>query len=166
MDFALLIISFIFMIIGLFGSFLPILPGPSISWIGLLILNLTSAVTINYWLLGITLIVTITISILDYIIPAKGTKLFGGTSYGIWGTNIGLVIGIFTPIPFGFLIGPFLGALIGELIYNYKDRNRALKAAIGSFLGLLASSFMAFIICVMYFGLYIWMIWQYKTQLF
>ena len=120
----------------------------------------------NYWILGIALLITVVISVLDYVIPAKGTKRFGGSSYGIWGTNIGLVIGILAPIPFGFLIGPFLGALIGELIYDFKDHNRALKAATGSFVGFLASSFMKFVVCVMYLGLFVWTVWKYRSELF
>ena len=166
MDFVLLIIGFLCIITGLLGSFLPVLPGPSISWVGLALLYFTKAVPANYWILGIALIITIIISVLDYVIPAKGTKQFGGSSYGIWGTNIGLVVGIFAPIPFGFLIGPFIGALVGELIYDYKDHQRALKAATGSFLGFLASSFMKFVLCVMYLGLFVWIVWQYKGDLF
>jgi uncharacterized protein YqgC (DUF456 family) len=166
MDILLLILGFGCMIAGLLGSFLPVLPGPSISWIGLVLLYFTNAVAANYWILGITLLITIVISVLDYVIPAKGTKKFGGSSYGIWGTNIGLVIGIFAPIPFGFIIGPFLGALIGELLYDFKDHKRAMKAATGSFIGFLASSFMKFLICVMYLGLFLAIVWQNKTVLF
>jgi uncharacterized protein YqgC (DUF456 family) len=66
----------------------------------------------NYWILSITLLVTT--SILEYI-PSRGTKRFGGSSYGIWGTNIGLVAGLLSPIPFGFLIGAFTGALIAAV---------------------------------------------------
>ena len=165
MDILLLTLGFACIITGLFGSFLPVLPGPSVSWVGLALLYFTKAVPANYWILGIALLVTIVISVLDYVIPAKGTKRFGGSSYGIWGTNIGLVVGILAPIPFGFLIGPFVGALIGELIYDFKDHNRALKAAAGSFVGFLASSFMKFVICVMYLGLFVWIVWQYKSEL-
>ena len=114
MDIVLIFLGLMCCIIGLFGSFLPVLPGPIISWVGLLFLYLTSFVPNNYWVLSITLILTIIISILDYTIPAKGTKKFGGTKYGVWGTNIGLIIGLFFP-PIGFIIGLFLGALIGEL---------------------------------------------------
>ena len=166
MDILLLIFGFSCIITGLFGSFLPVLPGPSVSWVGLALLYFTKAVPANYWILGIALLITVVISVLDYVIPAKGTKRFGGSSYGIWGTNIGLVIGILAPIPFGFLIGPFVGALIGELIYDFKDHNRALKAAAGSFVGFLASSFMKFVVCVMYLGLFLWIVWQYKSELF
>jgi uncharacterized protein YqgC (DUF456 family) len=148
MDVLLLVLGFLCTILGVFGSFLPVLPGPSISWTGLVLLYITNAVPANYWILGITLLITIVISVLDYIIPAKGTKKFGGSSYGIWGTHIGLIVGILAPVPFGFIIGPFVGALLGELIYDFKDHNRALKAAAGSFMGFLASSFMKFIVCL------------------
>ena len=159
-------LGFFCVILGLFGSFLPVLPGFGISWVGLVFLYCTNAVPANYWVLGIALLITVIISVLDYVIPAKGTKRFGGSSYGIWGTNIGLIIGILAPVPFGFIIGPFVGALIGELIYDFKDHNRALKAATGSFVGFLASSFMKFVLCVMYLGLFVWIVWQYKSDLF
>ena len=166
MDILLLILGFSCMITGIFGSFLPVLPGPSISWIGLLFLYFTKAVPANYWILGIALLITVIISVLDYVIPSQGTKKFGGSLYGIWGTNIGLVIGIIAPIPFGFLIGPFVGALMGELIFDSKNHRRALKAAAGSFIGLLASSFMKFVVCVMYLGLFLAIVWRYKSELF
>ncbi|RTZ10093.1 DUF456 domain-containing protein [Flavobacterium sp. GSP27] len=166
MDVLLLVLGFMCMILGVLGSFLPVLPGPGISWVGLALLYFTNAVPVNYWILGITLLITVILSVLDYVIPAKGTKRFGGSSYGIWGTNIGLIVGILAPVPFGFIIGPFVGALIGELIYDFKDHSRALRAATGSFIGFLASSFMKFVVCVMYLGLFVWIVWNYKSELF
>ena len=166
MDILLLILGFVCIMVGLLGSFLPVLPGPSMSWIGLALLYFTNAVPANYWILGITLVITVIVSVLDYVIPAKGTKKFGGSSYGIWGTNIGLFVGIIAPVPFGFLIGPFVGALIGELIFDYKDHNRALKAATGSFVGFLASTFMKFLICALFLGLFVSIVWHYKSELF
>lgn len=155
MDIILIFLGLICCVVGLFGSFLPALPGPPISWLGLLLLYFTSFVQMNYWVLGITFLLTVAISILDYTIPAKGAKKFGGTKYGVWGTNIGLIIGLFFP-PIGFIIGLFLGAFIGELIYNSKDKKGALKAAFGAFLGFLVSSFMKFMMCLSFLILFVW----------
>lgn len=166
MDGILLILGLLLMIGGIVGSFVPVLPGPPLSWIGLLLLYFTDAIDFNYWLLGITLVLTIGITILDFVIPAQGTKKFGGSKYGIWGTNIGLVIGIFAPIPFGFIIGPFLGAFIGEMIYNSTDHKRALKAATGSFLGFLASTFANFVFCMGMLGLFFFVVWNNASALF
>ncbi len=107
MDIALLIVGFIFMLIGILGSFLPVLPGPPLSWIGLLLLHLTKAIPLNWWFLGITGAVALLIFVLDYIIPVMGTKRFGGTKAGMIGTTIGLVVGLIAPIPGGIIIGPF-----------------------------------------------------------
>lgn len=166
MDLLLVALGFICMIVGVFGSFLPVLPGLSSCWVGLLLLYLTKAVENNYWLLGITFVLMVVITILDYVIPSRGTKKFGGSSYGVWGTNIGLVIGILAPIPFGVIIGPFLGALIGELFYDSQNHKRALKAATGSLLGFLASSFINFMFCIIYLGIFLSTIWKYRNILF
>lgn len=154
MDVILVVLGLICSILGLLGSFLPALPGAPLSWIGLLLLYLTDYVENNYWVLGITLLLTIIVSILDYTIPAQGTKKFGGTKYGVWGTNIGLIIGLFFP-PIGFIIGLFVGAFIGELIYNSQDKKGALKAAFGAFLGFLVSSFMKFMLCFSFLILFL-----------
>lgn len=166
MDLLLVSLGFICMIIGILGSFLPVLPGLSSCWVGLLLLYLTKAVENNYWVLGITFIIMIAITILDYLIPAKGTKRFGGSSYGIWGTNIGLIVGILAPIPFGIIIGPFAGALIGEIIYDSKNHKRALKAATGSLLGFLASSFINFLFSIVFLGVFLNIVWQNRNLLF
>lgn len=166
MEYFLLITGFVCVLVGILGSFLPVLPGPPISWVGLLLLYLTKAVPNDYWVLGITLAIAVIVAILDYVIPAKGTKRFGGSKYGIWGTNIGLVIGLIAPIPFGVIIGPFVGALIGELLYDGQDHKRAVKAATGSFVGFLASTLMKFVVCVIFFGLFVLKVWEFRASWF
>ncbi|NNC71214.1 MAG: DUF456 domain-containing protein [Flavobacteriaceae bacterium] len=151
MDLFLVILGFCLMGLGLIGSFLPVLPGPFTGWVGLLILHLTKAIPQNWTFLGITLFVALLIWVLDYIIPAMGTKRFGGSRYGVIGTTLGLLIGLFfVPIPGGFIIGAFLGALIGEILHDSKDTNRAVKAAFGSFIGFLASSTLKFLVSLIF----------------
>jgi len=165
MEYVLLFLSFLFIVIGFLGSFFPVIPGLPFSWIGLVCLYLIKGIPTNYPLIITTLVIVIIISVLDYVIPAKGTKKFGGSKYGIWGTNIGLVVGIFIPIPLAFVFGPFLGAFVGEIIYDSSDINRALKAAFGSFVGFLlgtfikmTAAFVCFIFCCYKVYQY-WYIW-------
>jgi uncharacterized protein YqgC (DUF456 family) len=165
MDTFLLIVGFIFTLIGIAGSFLPILPGPFMGWIGLLLLYLTSAIPMSYPFLIITFLISVIIWILDYIIPSLGTKRFGGSRWGAIGTTIGLVVGILLPIPLGFLFGAFLGALIGELLYNHKDIKRAFKAAFGSFVGFLASTTLKFMVSLVFMGLYIYTVISYWDEI-
>ncbi|MCB0383489.1 MAG: DUF456 domain-containing protein [Psychroserpens sp.] len=165
MDIFLTILAALFVILGIIGSFLPVLPGPLTSWVGLLIFHLTDVVPMNWTFLGLTLFVAIFIWILDYIIPAIGTKRFGGSKAGMIGTSIGLIIGLIAPIPGGIIIGPFVGALIGELL-NKSEFDKALKAAFGSFLGFLASTFIKFIVALLFLGLFIVKIIEYQDVLF
>jgi len=165
MDIVLLILGFIFILLGIIGSFLPILPGPPISWIGLLLLYLTEAVPNDWWFLSITAAVALFIFIMDYLIPVIGTKKFGGTKAGMVGTTVGLIVGLIAPIPGGIIIGPFLGAFIGELL-NKADNKTALKAAFGSFLGFLTGTFMKFVTSIIFLGLFITKAWEYRIALF
>ena len=166
MDIFLLTIGFLFVMLGLIGSFLPVLPGPLTSWLGLLILYFTSIVPMNYTFLGITLAIAILIWILDYIIPAIGTKRFGGSTYGVYGTTIGLLIGLFSPIPFGILLGAFLGAFIGEMLHDKKNTRRAFRASIGSLLGLVTSATIKFTVVLVYAVLFFMKVWEYNSEFF
>lgn len=167
MDIALLILGFVLMIVGILGSFLPVLPGPPISWVGLLLLHLTSAIPQNWTFLGITAAVALLVLALDYVIPAMGTKKFGGSRAGMIGTTIGLVVSLVFPIlgVFGIIIWPFVGALVGELI-NKADQKTALKAAFGSFMGFLTGTFLKFLVAAIFLGLFISKAWEYRTGLF
>lgn len=140
METILIIISGLFIIAGFIGSFLPILPGTPVTYVGLLILQLATQPFSTTFLIVWALIVA-TIMILDNVIPAYGTKKFGGSAYGIWGSLIGLFIGIFFFPPLGIIVGPIAGAFVGELIGG-KTSDRALKSAMGSFAGLFANMLM------------------------
>ncbi len=139
MDITLAILGFALVLIGFVGSILPIIPGPPISWAGLLFLRWTdyinSGATGYENTLWILLFFVVLVTILDYVVPILGTKKYGGSKRGVWGATIGVVVGLFFG-PLGIIIGPFLGAYIGEISTGKKDRD-ALKAAWGSFVGFL-----------------------------
>ncbi|REG89732.1 DUF456 domain-containing protein [Winogradskyella sediminis] len=165
MEIFLVCIALILIVLGILGSFLPVLPGPLTSWAGLLVLHFTEGVEMSRTFLIATLLVALLIYVLDYIIPAIGTKRFGGSKAGMIGTTLGLIIGLFSPIPFGIIIGPFIGALIGEMIHR-NDFNKALKAAFGSFLGFIASTFLKFIVAIIYLGFFIVKLSEHNSSWF
>lgn len=144
MTYFLLVISIILIITGIVASFVPIIPGPITGWFGLFALSQIHDFYISNTLLIITFIVAITIFIVDYFVPIIGSKYFGGSKYGVIGTSIGLLVGLFSPIPFGIIIGAFLGALIGEY-FGGKNLSEAIKPAIGSLVGIISSSIIKFI---------------------
>lgn len=77
-------------------------------------------------------VVTLAITILDYILPAYMTKRFGGTKAGERGAMAGVIVGMFLG-PLGVILGPFFGAVIAELIYDKENKERAFKSGLGSF---------------------------------
>jgi len=134
MDVVLIIVGIILLLIGFVGSIIPGIPGPPIAYIGLLIQVFKTENPFTTKFLIIWALIMVAVSVLDYIVPAIGTKKFGGSKRGVWGSIIGLFVGIFFFPPIGLIIGPFLGAFIAELTGG-KETQSALKAGFGSFIG-------------------------------
>lgn len=123
------------MILGIIGCLVPVLPGPPFSFLGLISLHLTRFGDFTTSTLITLGAIAVVVTILDYIVPVWGTKKFGGSKYGMRGATVGLIIGFFLG-PMGMIIGPLLGAFVGEMIFK-DDMNYALKAGFGSLLGFL-----------------------------
>ncbi|MFO8130163.1 MAG: DUF456 domain-containing protein [Bacteroidales bacterium] len=151
MDILWIIIGTLLLIIGFIFCILPVLPGQVLSYASLLLLQLTNKKPFESDFLFMMAFIMIGVTVLDYIVPVVGTRKFGGTRRGTYGSMIGLVISvIILPIlgitigPFGILgllLGPFLGAYIGESSSG-RDSKEALRAAFGSFIGFLAGTLM------------------------
>jgi len=156
MDILLITLGAICIFIGVLGSFVPVIPGPPLSWIGLLLLQYTSNVAFSPIFIGVTGVIALLATLLDYYLPVLGTKKYGGSKWGVWGAIMGLLFAVFFPVfgPLGFLIWPFSGAFIGELSQQ-KNQKNALRAAWGSFVGFLAGSLIKLIISMAYAGLFI-----------
>jgi uncharacterized protein YqgC (DUF456 family) len=136
-DYILAVLGGIMMIVGILGCLLPVLPGPPLSYAGLLVLHFSRFADFSSTFLITWGCVTVLVTILDYVVPIWGTKKFGGSKSGMWGAGIGLVAGIFFLPPIGIIIGPFAGAVIGEALSG-KNTSSSLRAGLGSFLGFLA----------------------------
>lgn len=135
MDYFLLALAIVLMIVGIAGCLLPVLPGPPLSYLGLVVLHFTRFADISKNLFIILAIVAVVVTVIDYVVPIWGTRRFGGSKYGMRGATVGLIIGLFLG-PLGIIIGPFIGAVVGELIFR-DDIKYALKAGFGSLLGFL-----------------------------
>lgn len=147
----LAVLAGIFLVVGTIGCVVPVLPGAPLAWAGLLLAFFCSYCDLTLTTLIIMGIAAVLVSIVDNIAPIYLTKKTGGTKAGSWGATIGLLVGIFIG-PIGIIAGPFLGALIGELIHDQTDKKRALKSALGAFLGFLAGTGIKLICC----GFMIW----------
>lgn len=158
MNTVLIIVGAICLLAGIAGCILPVIPGVPLAFAGLILLQFTDKVDFTWQFLVIWGVVTIVVQVSDYFIPAWGTKKFGGSKWGVWGSTIGLFVGLFMG-PMGIVVGPFLGAVLGELMYFNRhpqitdtqkpnsNFNKALRAGFGSFVGLLAGTLLKLVCC-------------------
>ena len=145
------IVSFIFLLIGLMGAVIPVIPGPFISFVAVVLLYATSDLNITtkmVWILGVFMLIS---TIGDYVLQILGVKKLGGGKKAIRGTIIGTVIGLFLP-PFGIIIGAFIGAFIGAKSES-DNFSQALKIAFGAFIGFVLGTLvkLAYSIYVIYY---------------
>ncbi len=151
MDFIWIIVGILLLIIGAAGAIIPGIPGPIVSFVALLLLQLRENAPFEEDFLVIMGIIAAAVTFLDYVVPIWGTKKFGGSKMGVRGSIVGLIVGIIgLPIlgivigPFGIigiLLGPFIGAYVGESMAG-KDSTTAMRSAVGSFIGFLGGTLM------------------------
>lgn len=153
MEILIIVFASLLMIAGIIGSFLPVLPGPPLSYIALLLAALLPEVQFGYTLFLYWGIVVVVVVSLEHIIPVVSSKKMGGSRYGMAGCIAGGILGIFFFPPFGIIFGPMIGAFAGELIAGQKS-DKALRAAIGSFIGFFIGTVIKVVVCLV-------MAWQF-----
>lgn len=134
MDIALSVAAFLLSIAGIIGCIVPALPGVVFSYAGLLCAWFTSYSHMSAASLWIWLAITVAVSVADYFLPAWMTRRFGGSRSGAIGATIGVFAGFFIFPPLGIILGPFAGAVIGELLNDRRDFPKAVLVGFGSFL--------------------------------
>ena len=148
METTMIILAILAGVLGIAGSILPGLPGTPISWVGLLLLYIWGPEEMPMKTLIIWGVVTILVSVIDYVVPMYFTKMTGGSKYAERGAVMGMIIGIvFTPI--GMILGSYLGAFLMELHKGNKTPAEALKIAFGSFLGFITGTGLKTIVSVL-----------------
>ena len=157
MNWILIVVAIVLALIGIVGAIVPGIAGPPFSFAGLLVVSFVDGIDYSTQFLVIMGIIGAIIFVLDYVVPVWGTKTLGGTKAGIRGSTIGLILGLlitfFFPIGFiAILLGPFLGAYIGEK-NNGTDDKLAWRSALGSFVGFLTGTFLKLVyagVCIYY----------------
>ena len=159
MDIFLLILGLILCLLGIVGSFSPIIPGPITSWFGLLVIHFSKLIPFDNQFLFITFLIAALIFGLDLIIPILGLKKLGGSKKGLIGSTIGLLLGLFLAGPLGLLIGSFFGAISGEYV-NKNSLKKSFRPAMGTFIGMAVGSTIKFLTSTIFLGLYFYIVYS------
>jgi len=129
----LIILGVLIAIVGIVGCIIPAVPGPPLNFISLLILELAIEDAFSTEFYIIWGVITIVVTVLDYVLPLFGAKVYKASAYGIWGSIVGMRVGtIFFP-PFGMILGLLIGAVAGELIAG-KEGSEAMKVGAVTFI--------------------------------
>lgn len=134
MDLFLSIAAFLLAILGIAGCIVPVLPGVLLSYGGLLCAYFTSYSSISGTAMLLWLAAVLAVSIMDFYLPAWMARRFGGSRAGAVGATVGIFAGFFLFPPLGIILGPFFGAMLGELLHDRHDTARAFRVGVGSFL--------------------------------
>lgn len=144
-------IAILFFLFGIIGSILPILPGPILTYFGIVLLYFFTDIDVSFSSLILYLVLTLIIFFSDYFLQIIGIKKFGGGRYVVYTTILGTFLGIFFA-PFGLILGPFLGAFIGSFI-EFKSNNKALKTALITLVGFLFGTLLKLVYTIYVFYL-------------
>ena len=132
-----IIVGALLVFLGIAGCILPILPGPFLSFLGLLLLALLKHFSppLTPTLIIVMAVIAFAVTVGDYLIPLWGARRYGTSKWGIWGSVAGMVVGLFFS-PFGMLLGALIGAMAVEWFVQ-REKGKALKAGWGVLVGTL-----------------------------
>ena len=155
METLLIISAIVCGLIGIIGSVVPILPGPALSFVGLLCAYLSDSSSITTGMLWMWDAITAVVSIMDYVLPGYFSKVFGGSRAGITGATLGVFAGLFMG-PIGIILGPFLGAVAGERFNQNRSLGEAIKVGFGSLISFIVGTGLKLIVT----GMMMYYIWK------
>ena len=129
MSVLLIVLAVLCVLVGIAGCILPVLPGPPLSFVALLLMRWSGAAEFDSRFLTIWGLATLAVTVLDYLLPAWLARRFGGSKQAARGSLVGLIVGMVFFPPAGLIVGAF----VGELIHDGSDKLRAPRVAVSSF---------------------------------
>ncbi len=136
MDGWILVLTLVVIMVGIAGTFVPIIPGVPLVFIAIAAYGWHEGFqTISPRYLVIIAGVTVLSLFVDYLATYMGAKYFGSSKKGLYGAVLGSFVGLFIFPPLGLLLGPWIGAIVGEFLQG-NDWNKAMRSGAGAVIGL------------------------------
>lgn len=135
---------------GMVGCVLPVIPGPVVAFLSLVILDLArdwQAFSMTF-LLVMGMIALLLSLLLDYLVSLAGARKYGASRAGLWGSVIGMLIGMIFFPPLGIFLGALVGAVVTEVLVG-KKTGEAMRVGWGIFVGNMVGIVVKFAYCLM-----------------
>lgn len=140
-------------IVGLLGTVLPVLPGLPLMFAGMVLAAWNDGFRyIGGWTLGVLGVLLVISVAVDVFASIVGARKVGASNKALWGAGIGGLVGLLFGLP-GLLLGPFLGAVGGELMHG-RDHQLALKVGVGTWVGLAIGAALKLALAVSMLGVF------------
>ncbi|MCC6594533.1 MAG: DUF456 domain-containing protein [Xanthomonadales bacterium] len=154
MDILLYLLAALLVIAGIAGSVVPALPGLPLVFAGLFLAAWLGDFQQVGWLaLGLLGGLMLLALAVDLVASLLGTRRFGASGLAVLGAAVGTVVGLFFGLP-GLLLGPFVGALGGELLAG-RGFEQAARAGVGAWLGFLIGTLAKLALAFSMLGVYL-----------
>ena len=153
----LYIVSILLILLGLAGAILPAIPGIPLVFGGMLLAAWTDHFQHIGWVtLTLLGVLSLFAMLIDFLAGMLGAKRVGASGWALFGAAVGTIVGLFFGVP-GLLLGPFVGAVAGELLAGSKI-NKATKVGIGTWLGLLFGTLLKLALCFTMLGIFLFVL--------
>lgn len=143
----IVLLAIVLALSGIVGSIVPALPGPPLTLGGLVMVWLMAPEEVTLTVVIVMTVLTILAQVIDYVAPMWMTKMGGGSKRAIWGSTLGTIAGLFF-MPLGLIIGPLVGAFIGEMAES-NELGKATKVALMSFIAFLLTTCFKLVLSLM-----------------
>lgn len=137
MQFLVLAGVILLMLLGLVGTFLPVLPGTGLIFLGILLYGLYDHFqVVSGQFVAAMFALTLLAMVTDYLAAALGAKKVQASRAGMVGATLGGVVGLFALGPIGLFVGPFLGAITGE-VASGRTARQAVRVGVATVVGVM-----------------------------
>lgn len=143
----IVLLAIVLALSGIVGSIVPALPGPPLTLGGLVMVWLIAPEEVTLTVIIVMTVLTIIAQVIDYVAPMWMTKMGGGSKRAIWGSTLGTIVGLFY-MPIGLIVGPLIGAFIGEMAES-NELGKATKVALMSFIAFLLTTCFKLVLSLM-----------------
>jgi uncharacterized protein YqgC (DUF456 family) len=142
------------MLVGLAGTVVPLLPGTTLILLGAIVHRLMLPADISWTAVGWIFVFWVFSILADIGGVLVGTRLFGGTKWGMTGASGGALVGMFFSLP-ALILGTIFGAVAAEKLIAKRSGQDELRAGVGAATGFVISTFARLACAVVMIGLFV-----------
>ncbi len=166
MDILLSILALVLSLLGVIGAVVPVLPGVVLSYAGLVCAYFCGYSNITPTQLLVWAVVSVVVTVADFVLPPLFTKKLGGSRAGVIGSTVGLVAGLVFFPPLGIILGPIFGAVLGELLHDKSDTQKAFKMGMASLVSFIFGTGLKLIASLWMLGIFLSELIDYVSSQF